>query len=84
MENFAPTINLDGRTIKPKGYEWILGFALGGCDWAIKEASKPEFLEMVRADLKKEMIIRLERLIDEYEKKIAVMKDDIESYGHTE
>lgn len=42
MEKFAPKVIIDGKTITPKGYEWILGFALAGCDWALKEANKPE------------------------------------------
>ena len=33
---FAPKIRTrDGKTITPTGNEWILFFALGGCQWAI-------------------------------------------------
>ena len=77
MEKFAPTINMGGRTVTPKGYEWILGFAFAGCDWAIKKASEPEFLAMVRADLKREAIAKLEAEIDRYEIRIAKLKEQL-------
>jgi hypothetical protein len=80
MEKFAPTINMGGVAITPKGYEWVLGFALGGCDWAIKKASEPEFLEMVRADLKQEVVVKLEILIKQYEQKILELKSDLTNY----
>ncbi len=75
---FAPTIKVGGQTVTPKGYEWVLGFALGGCEWAIIEASKPEFLARVRADLEKETIAKLERLINKYENEIAKCRGDID------
>lgn len=43
MESFAPTVVVDGQTIAPEGWMWILGFALGGVQWAIDECEKPEF-----------------------------------------
>lgn len=42
-ERFAPTIVIDGRTVQPAGWMWVLGFALAGVPWAIKEAETPEF-----------------------------------------
>ncbi len=80
MRNFAPTIQVEGRTVTPKGYEWVLGFALAGCDWAIKQASDPGFLEMIRADLKQEAVEKLEMLIEQYERKVLEMKSDLDSY----
>ena len=80
MNSFSPTINANGQTVTPKGYEWVLGFALAGCEWAIEEASKPEFLEMVRADLKREVIIKLEAEIASYERRIEELKDNLKRY----
>lgn len=65
---FAPSVLVKGKTVTPKGYEWILGFAIGGCEWAIAEASKPEFLAMVRADLEQTAIARLECRIEELQR----------------
>jgi hypothetical protein len=42
-ETFAPTVIVNGATVKPEGWMWILGFALGHCDWAIELCSSPEF-----------------------------------------
>jgi len=43
-EIFAPGIvTEDGRTIYPTGLEWILAFALNGCQWAID--ALPEAIE---------------------------------------
>ena len=77
MESFAPAIVVDGKTVTPKGYEWVLGFALRGCDWAIKKAREPEFLEVIRADVKKDVIKRLEMIITDYEQRILEIKLDI-------
>jgi hypothetical protein len=53
-ESFAPTIIMDGKGYQPKGHEWILGFALGGCQWAIDIAETQEFKDKVIAYLKEE------------------------------
>jgi len=83
MTNFAPTIQIDGQTVTPKGYMWVLGFALAGCDWAIKEASKPEFLKTVRAGLEQEAIKRLEAEIARYESKLLKLKEELRT-NHAE
>lgn len=77
LKNFAPTINIAGKTITPKGYEWILGFAFAGCEWAIKKAREPEFLEDIRADLRREKRSQLKFEIERYEIKIAELKDQL-------
>ncbi len=39
--SFAPTVlTRDGRTITPTGVEWLLAFALRGCEWAIRDLEK--------------------------------------------
>lgn len=40
---FAPTVLVDGETVAPEGWMWILGFALRGVQWAMDECEKPEF-----------------------------------------
>ncbi|MCK5680188.1 hypothetical protein KAI46_05185 [bacterium] len=75
QKNFAPTVNIDGRTITPKGYVWVLGFAFAGCEWAIKKASEPEFIEKIRADLQREKRSMLKFEIERYELKIEYLKE---------
>jgi hypothetical protein len=42
-ERFAPTVLVDGETLTPESWMWILAFALGGIQWAIDECEKAEF-----------------------------------------
>ncbi len=43
MEKFAPTIVVDGETVTPEPWMWILGYALAGVDWAVKEVRSPKY-----------------------------------------
>jgi hypothetical protein len=52
LGKFAPTVLIDGKVVTPKGWVWVLAFALAGCEWAIKEASTEEFKEIMRRDLR--------------------------------
>lgn len=46
---FSPSVALkDGRTYTPPNWMWVIGFALGGCDWAIKIADTEDFRTKVR------------------------------------
>ena len=49
MESFKPGIVVNGITVHPTGFEYILAFALHGCEWAIKEADSQEFKDNLRA-----------------------------------
>lgn len=70
-KTLTPSIMIDGQSVAPKGWIWILGFALGGCEWAIKQASTEAFKDIIRNDLKhnydkkiKQQIARYQSLID--------------------
>jgi hypothetical protein len=64
VEKFSPGIKTaSGNTIYPKGWEWVLGFALAGCDWAIELADKPEFRQRIAEDIRAEQIAEAERHI---------------------
>ncbi len=78
-EKFAPRVLVRtayGEHIEytPAGWEWILAFALAGCDWAVKEASKPEFRGIIRAALEERDRMRLEAMIAELEAKLDALK----------
>ena len=78
VEYFSPRIHTVNGTITPKGYEWILGFALGGCQWAINKANEPEFKEYVRQCLKLQAVDDTRRIIKAREKDIDRLLQDIE------
>lgn len=61
-ESFAPTIlTRDGRTITPRSYEWVIGFAIAGVQWAIDKLNEPGYMDIVRNDLKARQIEALEQ-----------------------
>jgi len=73
-EHFSPGVRLtNGRTITPRGWEWILAFAMAGCDWAIQEADKPGFREYVRAELVAAETKKLLALIADRHKEIDAL-----------
>lgn len=52
-------------TVTPEGWMWILGFALCGCEWAIKKALDPEFdmdTKVRRYELRRRLYFRREHL----------------------
>lgn len=48
MARFAPSVVLDGTTITPPGWMWVLGFAIGGCEWAVRECQTDAWKEAAR------------------------------------
>jgi hypothetical protein len=75
VSRFAPTIlTRDGRAVTPEGWMWILGFALGGCQWAIDEVSTPEFRERYRAWKRASELARIESEIAHFERRIEALK----------
>jgi len=77
-ESFAPTIRgSNGIDYEPRGWEWVLSFAIKGCDWAVKEASKPEFRERIIEDLKETKREQLQAQIDRHLERIADLKEEL-------
>lgn len=77
VERFAPSVSINGRTITPPGWVWVLGFAIGGCKWAIEEAEKPEFLQTVRGYLKNQHNETIQQCIEEKMKEIERLKREL-------
>ena len=42
-ETFAPQVVVNGVTVTPEGWMWTLGFAMGGCQWAIDIVEDPAY-----------------------------------------
>lgn len=60
MISFNPSVMLpDGTTLTPPRWAWILAFAFKDVEWAIIEADKPEFRQMVKGYLKDQRRYRL-------------------------
>jgi len=81
-ERFAPTVHIvdhfGGYDYTPRGWMWVMGFALGGCDWAIQECSTEAFRDRVRADLLRLHRERAESMIHELEQRLVELKRSIE------
>jgi hypothetical protein len=73
-EKFAPAIMLYGQRYEPRGWMWVLGFAKGGCQWAIDEANKPEFRQRIVEDLRKQRRDEAEAEIAQLEQRIEEIK----------
>ena len=51
MTSISPGVLLnDGTTYYPKGYEWLLAFALRGCQWAIEALETPDVKAQIQQD----------------------------------
>ncbi len=77
IESFSPTVKVDGRTVTPFGWMWVLGFALGGCEWAIREADTEEFRARVLKSLKDEKMQHMEEEIKICERRIAKLRQEL-------
>jgi hypothetical protein len=47
-DTIKPAVLVNGRTIYPTGFEWLLAFAIKGCKWA--EDALPEAVENYNKD----------------------------------
>jgi hypothetical protein len=81
-ESFAPTVYVKGYgTVAPEGWMWVLGFALGGAQWAIDECRKPEFdlRGRIRDYCKRKKIYEINRCIEWCERELERLRDKRES-----
>lgn len=77
-KSFAPTIRLaDGSTVAPPGWMWVVAFALGDCEWAIRKADTEEFKATVRQWMKDRDCHRLRRQIEEGEHRLAELRREL-------
>jgi len=78
-ESFAPSVVVPGwGTYEPPGWMWVLGFALGGCEWAIKEAGTEEFREIAREWYRQQDIDNRERYVAKLEKQLDRARAELE------
>lgn len=71
-ESFSPSVNVPGvGTVTPPGWMWVLSFAIGGCEWAIKEAGTEAFRNRARQWYREQKMIRTENYVIQLEKKLC-------------
>ena len=74
-KSFAPTVMVDGRTITPPGWMWVMGLALGGVEWAIHECDTEGFKTKVRRWLKDNKA--QESAVKDCEDKLAQLRKEL-------
>ena len=78
-ESFAPSVVVPGwGTYEPPGWMWVLGFALGGCEWAIKEAGTEEFREIAREWFRQQKIDNMKDHVAKLEKQLDRARVELE------
>ena len=77
METFAPSVMVNGRTVEPPGWMWVLGFALRGCDWALRECETERFKTAARTWMKERDDHNRAGMIRMYEKKLAELRAEL-------
>jgi hypothetical protein len=74
---FAPRVVVDGVTITPPGWMWVLAFALNGCKWAIETADTDEFRSTVRDWLRIQHNARINERIACWRREIVRLKAEL-------
>ncbi len=71
-KSFSPSVNIPGvGTVTPPGWMWVLAFAIGGCEWAIKEAGTEEFRNIARQWYRDRKMTRMEDYVIHLEEKLC-------------
>ena len=76
-ETFSPSVVIDGRTIHPPGWMYILAMALRGVPWAVDEALKPEFDQTVKEWLRNQRNARIQEEIDALLARVKELKEEL-------
>jgi hypothetical protein len=74
QQSFSPAVKIGPATVTPPGWMWLLGFAMGGCDWAIQQASTPEFKAQVRAHLEAQKQLQVDEQMVDLDKRLTELK----------
>jgi len=74
VEHFNPGVMVDGVHVEPEGWMWVLAFALGGVDWAVRDARDPAFDLRGKIDdyYRRRSIYFAEREVQELERRLEI------------
>jgi hypothetical protein len=56
MASFAPTVLIDGQTVTPPGWMWVLAYAAAGCKWAMRECETDAWKAAVRQWMSRKIV----------------------------
>lgn len=76
-EGFAPSVVVDGRIVTPPGWMWVLGFALSGCEWALKTCETSAWQDKAREWCRSQDQARLEQQIEQAEKELIELREEL-------
>ena len=76
-DHIRPGVIIDGQTVHPPGWMWVLGFAIGGCEWAIKACETNDWKNQAREWFKDRDKSRLEAQIARTEKELQRLKEEL-------
>lgn len=65
--------------VHPPGWMWVLAFAIGGCEWAIKEADTEEFREIIRKWYEDQKEAEIQAAMDHHYREIERLKKELRS-----
>lgn len=76
-ETIAPSVMINGRSYTPPGWMWIVAFAIGGAEWALKQVDTQEFHETVQTWIAEHKCQNLEKQIADCEQHLAKLRQDL-------
>jgi hypothetical protein len=78
VQTFSPSVKIDGITIVPEGWMWVLSFAFAGCQWAIDQADTAEFKARIRQWMETRRQADIEQEIAALEARLAHLKAQLQ------
>jgi hypothetical protein len=76
-ETIQPGVLIDGQTVHPPGWMYVLAFALRGIPWAVQEATKPGFEPQVRQYLQDQRNSQTLAEIDSLLARVAELRKEL-------
>jgi len=78
MDKHIPlSVCVDGQTVYPPGWMFVVGLALGGAAWAVEECDKPEFKERIKNWQHEQKVLQKEQQCCSLEESLRVAKADL-------
>jgi len=76
-KTMLPSVVIDGETVEPPSWLWVLAFAVGGADWALEETETENFKTQMRNWLADQQELRLNARIEDLNKRLELHKAEL-------